>query len=143
VIVLAPFPKTQGFAKIASNPTTVASHHSHQRCCDLKQIFVVCLDNHQGVQEFVSRQLWPVRERENINFKCKHVLISLIMAPQTRLQARPRTPEPESTRLQYKTPQKSAFFRDYNRNRITKPFTWICESIGITQKIGNNWLYQR
>jgi len=60
------------------------------------------------------------------------------MAPQTRLQARSRTPEPESTRIQYKTPQKLAFFKDYDRDRITKLFIWICESIGITQKINNN-----
>lgn len=65
------------------------------------------------------------------------------MAPQTRLQARPRTPEPENTETQYSTPKKSGFFKDYDRDRYIKPFTRICASSQISTRTGYRWLQSR
>ena len=47
------------------------------------------------------------------------------MAPQTRLQARPRISKPENTLKEYFTFKKSRFFKDYDRDRYIKLFTRI------------------
>lgn len=101
------------------------------------------IEGHQGLQHFVTHQKWPVRIVNNLINIRKQLFKSLIMALQLRPRLRPSTPDREIKAREYTTPKKSSFFRDFDRDGRTKPFTRICEQAEISRETGYRWLRER
>lgn len=84
-----------------------------------------------------------MRRVNNLIKNVNNFATTTIIAPITRLQTRPHTPECENTSPQYKTPRKSGFYKDYDDNQGKKPMTAICTASNISRDTGYRWLRER